>query len=73
MQSQTISKLYQTPEIIWFSLIIVLIWISYIWLKACRNQIDSDPIIFALKDKISWFLGFLVVLIFLIATFVKVY
>ena len=68
INSEAIVKFYKTPEWMWGSIIIILFWINWIWTIAHRNQIDEDPIIFAIKDKTSISTFILLCIIFLIAT-----
>jgi hypothetical protein len=35
----------------------MLFWISRAWLIAHRGRMHDDPIVFALKDKVSWGVG----------------
>ena len=50
---------YRHPEAIWFLCPVLLFWISWIWLKAHRGLIHEDPIIFALRDPVSWWAALL--------------
>jgi 4-hydroxybenzoate polyprenyltransferase len=67
INSETIVKLYKTPEWMWGSIILILFWINWLWIKAHRNQIDDDPVIFALKDKTSILTFILLCVTFLLA------
>lgn len=53
LNSETVFKLYRSPEWIWPGVVLYLFWINWIWLKAHRNQMNQDPIVFAIKDKVS--------------------
>lgn len=44
---------YVTPEILWLICPLLLYMITRIWLLAARGQIEEDPIVFALKDRVS--------------------
>lgn len=44
---------YLTPEILWLICPLLLYMITRIWLLAARGQIEEDPIVFALKDRVS--------------------
>ena len=46
---------------------ILLYFISYIWLRAWRGDVDSDPISFALKDLTCILLGVAAIALMLIA------
>ncbi len=51
------AHLYATPQLIWLACPVMLFWISRAWLIAHRGQMHDDPIVFALKDKVSWGVG----------------
>jgi len=54
IQDQHTAALYETPEIIWFACPLLLFWISRAWLISHRGQMHDDPIVFAIKDPVSW-------------------
>jgi 4-hydroxybenzoate polyprenyltransferase/phosphoserine phosphatase len=61
--------LYKTPEWMWGVCPLLLFWLSRIWLLAHRGQMHDDPIIFALRDKVSRWIGFMFVIFFTLAIF----
>ncbi len=69
LNSDTVVLLYGAPEIIWCALPIMLLWVSYLWLKTHRGEMHDDPIIFAMKDPISLMIAFCMLLTFVLATF----
>lgn len=68
LQSETVTTLYQMPELIWLAVPLILFWISWVWLKAHRGEMHDDPIVFAMRDKTSFVVGVLVLLSFVSAT-----
>lgn len=58
-----VQELYQYPNILWGLCLVLLYWLSRIWLLAGRGGVASDPIVFALKDKISFLTGLIAVAI----------
>ena len=42
--------MYPEKEWLWMMPPLLLYWLSRIWMKAHRGQVDDDPIIFAVKD-----------------------
>lgn len=46
--------LYPNRWALWFILPPILYWISRAWLKAHRNEMHDDPVVFAVTDKQSW-------------------
>lgn len=61
------SELYATPQVIWLACPILLYWISRAWLIAHRGQMYDDPIVFAIKDRVSWIVGGCFLGVFLLA------
>ena len=44
---------YASPELLWLLCPLLLYLITRIWLLAARGQIAEDPIVFAIKDRVS--------------------
>ena len=57
IQDSRTSDLYHTPQLIWLACPILLFWISRAWLITHRGQMHDDPIVFAIKDRMSWIVG----------------
>lgn len=53
INSDDIREQYLTPEILWLICPLLLYTVTRIWLLAARGQIEEDPIVFALKDRVS--------------------
>jgi len=68
INSPDIQALYRHPKILWLLIPLLLYWISRVWLITHRGQMHDDPVIFALRDKISLALSVLVALTILGAT-----
>jgi 4-hydroxybenzoate polyprenyltransferase len=61
LSSSKALSIYTHPEGLYLICPALLYWLSRIWLKASQNQIDEDPIAFALRDKASYLLlGFII-------------
>ncbi len=63
LNSDAVLMLYRTPTLIWGDIPILLFWINWMWLRAHRGEMHDDPVIFAIKDKVSLFSGFAFTLI----------
>lgn len=68
IQSQQVKLLYRRPEQLWLLCPLLLYWISRVWLLAGRGRMSEDPMMFALKDRISLVVGLLCLVIVLLAT-----
>jgi 4-hydroxybenzoate polyprenyltransferase len=58
---------YVRPEFLWSAPFLTFLWIARVWLFAARGELDDDPVVFALKDRVSLALGALVLASVLIA------
>ena len=69
MQSDTMLRMYPAGGWLWLVPPLVLYWITRLWLKTNRNEIEDDPVVFAIRDWQSLALLGLIGTIFLLATF----
>ncbi len=53
INSESVLLLYQHPELVWLTVPIFLYWITRIWLKTHRGLMHDDPVLFAIKDRVS--------------------
>lgn len=53
LNSDAVKELYRLPEAVWLSIPVLVFWISWMWLRAHRGEMHDDPVIFALKDRVS--------------------
>lgn len=60
INSNQSQALYSRPEVLWLVCPLLLYWISRVWLLTHRGKMHDDPIVFALKDKISLVVGAMV-------------
>lgn len=57
INSPDIQPLYHRPKAIWMLCILMLYWISRVWMTAHRGGMHDDPVVYALKDRISLGIG----------------
>ena len=67
IQDGQAAHLYATPQLIWLACPVMLFWISRAWLIAHRGRMHDDPIVFTLKDKMSWGVGAFMVAVLALA------
>ena len=67
LNSEMVVNLYQTPQLIWLAVPLLLYWISRLWMLAHRGLMHEDPVLFAIKDRVSLFIGLLLLAIFALA------
>lgn len=71
IQDSHTASLYATPNFIWLACPLLLFWISRAWLIAHRGHMHDDPIVFAFKDRVSWAVAALFVVVFVLAKVVR--
>lgn len=57
LNSEAVTRLYRTPEVIWGAVPVLLFWVNWMWVKAHRGQMHDDPLVFAVKDPASILAG----------------
>jgi len=60
--------LYNHPTLLLLMCPLLLYWVSRVWLIAHRGRMHDDPIVFALKDRTSYAVGALTLLVLWLAT-----
>lgn len=63
LNSAVVLELYRTPEVVWGAVPVMLFWVSWIWMKAHRGDMHDDPLVFAVKDKVSLMAGLVFALV----------
>jgi len=53
ISSDDVRGLYTSPEILWLMCPILFYWIARALMLAQRREMDDDPVVFALKDRLS--------------------
>jgi hypothetical protein len=58
---------YRRHELIWLVCILLLYWVSHMWLQAHRRWMHDDPLVFAARDRLSRILVLLMLLLLVLA------
>ena len=72
INSEEVTILYQSPVILWLLCLLMLYWGNRIWVGARRGKIADDPVVFAIKDKVSRLVGVSFLLVVLAAKHLQV-
>lgn len=67
--SDEVTRLYSSPQLLWFLCFLLLYWSNRIWVWARRGKIDDDPVMFAIKDTVSRMVGVAFLIVVLTAKF----
>jgi len=68
VNSDQVQTLYQYPQRLLLICPLLLYWVSRIWLVAHRGELLDDPVLFTLRDRVSYFIGGLILLVIWLAT-----
>lgn len=61
-------ELYAAPAVLWLIVPLLLFWQCRLWLSAGRGRMHDDPLVFALKDRVSWLVVVCVAVVFVLAS-----
>jgi hypothetical protein len=67
ISGSNVTALYAHPIRMWLIVPLMLLWISRVWLLASRGEMNEDPVIFAVTDRMSLLIGLAVVAIAIFA------
>jgi 4-hydroxybenzoate polyprenyltransferase/phosphoserine phosphatase len=60
--SGEVHALYRHPAVLWLGAVLLVYWITRLWLLANRRSLEEDPLTFALHDPASYATGALMLL-----------
>jgi 4-hydroxybenzoate polyprenyltransferase len=67
ISSREVAALYRHPQALWLIMPLMILWLCRVWLLASRGNLDEDPLVFALTDKMSLLIGVAVAAIVVLA------
>lgn len=68
VNSQEVRILYRHPNLLLLICPLLLYWMSRLWLLAARGRMHDDPVVFALRDPVSYAVGALTLAVIWLAT-----
>lgn len=66
-----VSTSYATPYALWVLVPLLLFWIARVWLLVHRGLMNEDPVLFAVRDRMSWLVIAVGIVAFAVASFVR--
>jgi 4-hydroxybenzoate polyprenyltransferase len=67
LNSQRVTAMYTNQLWLWMICPLLIYWLGRFWLLTTRGDMHDDPVVFALKDKSSYFVALLAILLVLVA------
>lgn len=68
INSEDMLLLYRYPFWLWLMCPLLLYWLARLWTLANRGELHSDPVLFALRDRVSWAVALIGLLCIALAT-----
>jgi len=69
INTPTIISYYPRFQVLWGICLVLVYWIMRIWFLAARDEMHDDPVLFAVKDRISILAGIVVVVCLFVARY----
>lgn len=54
VQSDTASRAYGHPALLWVAVPLLLLWQCRLWLATARGEMADDPVVYAARDRATW-------------------
>lgn len=67
VQSNEVASRYAAPEVLWLLVPLVLFWQLRLWLSTSRGYMHDDPIVYSVRDWVSWLVSGAAVVIMIAA------
>jgi 4-hydroxybenzoate polyprenyltransferase len=71
MNSPEMHRLYGESRFLWLICPLVLYWITRVWLLVHRGHLDEDPVVFAIRDRVSLVIAGVCFCLVIIASLVR--
>lgn len=67
VSSDAVRAHYLQPDFLWMLCPLLLYWVLRVWIFALRGELHDDPVVFALRDRVSYAVGAAVLVVLLLA------
>jgi 4-hydroxybenzoate polyprenyltransferase len=68
ISGRDVMKLYDSPGYLWLVVPLMILWLNRVWLLASRGELDEDPVVFAITDRMSLLIGLATAVIVFLAS-----
>jgi len=70
INSDKVQQNYTNPMVLWLLCPLLMYWMGRLWIIAARGDLHEDPIVFAVKDRLSMLIVSIMALVMAVAAFV---
>lgn len=68
VSSPQVEALYNRPFLLWIAVPVAMYWLLRLWLIAGRGRLNDDPIVFALRDRVTYVAGVITLVAVILAS-----
>jgi len=68
ISSDTVRAIYGQPQMLWLVCPLLLYWVLRVWFFALRGDLHHDPVIFALRDRVSYMVAAAILIVLYLAS-----
>lgn len=68
INSENMKELYERPGALWLICPLMLYWITRLWFAVKRGELHEDPLVYAVRDRVSILVGICIVALAIVAT-----
>jgi 4-hydroxybenzoate polyprenyltransferase len=69
VHSKEVLSLYRRPELLLLVCPVILYWLSRLWLRASRGELDEDPVVLSIHDPVSYVIAAVVLAVLLLSSY----
>jgi hypothetical protein len=67
IHGEEVKAIYGNPSMLWFVCPLIFFWVSRVWLLTHRGLMHDDPVVFAVRDRMSYIIGALALIVVFMA------
>lgn len=67
VNSPDVVQLYHRPHVLWLLCPVLLYWFTRLWMVIRRGELKGDPVVFPFRDRASWAVIALILMVFVTA------
>ena len=69
VHSKEVLNLYRRPELLLLICPVILYWLSRLWFRANRGELDDDPVVLSIRDPVSYAIAGVILAVLLFSSY----
>jgi 4-hydroxybenzoate polyprenyltransferase len=67
-ENATMKQLYAHPRALWLICPLLMYWVTRLWFVVSRRELDEDPLLYALRDRVGIAVGIAILILLFVAS-----